>query len=149
MRAYADTSWWLALRNSSDTLHRRATAVFDVEPQPEIIWTPWQRVEVFNSIRQAERNGLLQAGAANAHIHQIEREVRLGYWTHVEFTWTEAIRTANELSAAHSRKLLIRGMDLFHVAAALETASDWFLTFDIEQVALAKAAGLKVFPRDV
>ena len=145
MRAYADTSWWLALRNSSDVLHRRATAVFDLKPSPEVIWTPWQRVEVFNSIRQAERQGLLPSGSANAQIHSIEREVRLGYWPHVEFNWTEAIRTANELSAAHSRKLLIRGMDLFQVAAALETAAEIFFTFDTDQNALAKAAGLQVF----
>jgi len=145
MRAYADTSWWLALRNSADALHRRASAAVDLKPSPEVIWTPWQRVEVFNSIRQAERQGLLPSGSSNAQIHLIEREVRLGYWPHVEFNWTEAIRTANELSAAHSRKLLIRGMDLFHVAAALETAAEIFFTFDTDQAALAKAAGLQVF----
>jgi predicted nucleic acid-binding protein len=144
VRAYADTSWWLALRNSSDALHRRASAIFDLQPLPEVIWTPWQRVEVFNAIRQAERHGLLEEGSGKAQIHRIEREVRLGYWPHVEFNWTEAIRTANELSDRHSRKILIRGMDLFHVAAALETASDWFLTFDTDQAVLAKAAGLKL-----
>jgi len=100
MRAYADTSWWLALRNSSDALHDRATEVFDFEPLLEVIWTDWQRVEVFNSIRQSEKHGLLRSGSANAQIHLIEREVRLGYWPHVEFNWTEASRAANESSAA-------------------------------------------------
>jgi hypothetical protein len=146
MRTYADTSWWLALRNSSDALHGRATAVFELHPSPEVIWTPWQRIEVFNSIRQAERHGLLSSGLANTQIRLIEREVRLGYWTHVEFNWTEAVRTANELSAAHSGKLLIRGMDLFHVAIALETTSDCFFTFDADQALLARAAGLKTIP---
>lgn len=66
----------------------------------------------------------------------------MGYWPHVEFAWTDAVRTACELSAEHSLKMLIRGMDLFHVAIAIEVAADGFLSFDDEQNALAEAAGL-------
>jgi len=75
----------------------------------------------------------------------LENEVRLGYWPHVEFSWTDAVRTANELSAVHSRDQLIRGMDLFHIAIALEIGAEAFLTFDGDQAALAKAAGLAVW----
>ena len=39
-------------------------------------------------------------------------------------------------------EMVIRGMDLFHVAVALEVAADGFLSFDDEQNALAEAAGL-------
>jgi len=39
---------------------------------------------------------------------------------------------------------LIRGMDLFHVAVAIETASEFFLTFDRKQASLAKKAGLRL-----
>jgi len=28
--------------------------------------------------------------------------VSLGYWLHVEFVWTDPVRTAGELRAAHS-----------------------------------------------
>ena len=38
--------------------------------------------------------------------------------------------------------MVVRGMDLFHVAIALEVAADGFLSFDDEQSALAEAAGL-------
>ena len=72
----------------------------------------------------------------------IEQEVLLGYWPHQEFDWTEAVRTASELAAEHSLKMVVRGMDLFHVAIAIETAADAFLSFDDEQTALADAAGL-------
>ena len=61
---------------------------------------------------------------------------------HVEFDWTGAIRTACELSAEHSLKMVIRGMDLFHVAIAIEVGADGFLSFDDEQNDLAEAAGL-------
>jgi predicted nucleic acid-binding protein len=75
-------------------------------------------------------------------IRLLEQEVRLGYWAHVEFDWTDAVRTACELGAEHSLKLVVRAMDLFHVAVAIEAAADAFLSFDAEQNVLAEAAGL-------
>ena len=144
MIAYADTSWWLAYKCSADSHHAAAIRVFDRWPDAEIVWTPWQRVEVFNSLRQAERAGIIAHGKARELIRTFEQEVRLGYWPHVEFDWTDAVRGASELSAEHGLKLTVRGMDLFHVAVAIETASEGFLTFDREQAALVKAAGLHV-----
>jgi len=115
--------------------------LFDCEPDAQVIWTPWQRVEVFNTFRQAERAGLVAPGESRRLLRVLEQEVRLGYWLHLEFNWTEAVRTAGELAAEHSLKMLVRGMDLFHVAIAIETAADAFLSFDDEQIALAEAAG--------
>lgn len=115
--------------------------MFDCEPDAQVIWTPWQRVEVFNTFRQAERAGLVAPGESRRLLRVLEQEVRLGYWLHLEFNWTEAVRTAGELAAEHSLKMLVRGMDLFHVAIAIETAADAFLSFDDEQIALAEAAG--------
>ena len=78
-------------------------------------------------------------------IRAFEKEIRLGYWPHVDFSWTDTVRTANELSAVHSRDLPIRAMDLFHIAIACETRADEFLTFDEDQANLARAAGLPVW----
>ena len=39
-------------------------------------------------------------------------------------------------------KLLVRAMDLFHVAVAIEAAADAFLSFDADQQALAESVGL-------
>lgn len=143
MRVYADTSWWVAYKNGSDALHKRAIRIFDRADDYEIIWTPWHRLEVYNAFRQLERAGLLPKSPANLFIRALENEIRLGYWPHVEFNWTEAVRLANELSATHSQDIFIRGMDLFHVAIAIETGADLFLTFDAEQADLSKAAGLE------
>jgi len=77
-------------------------------------------------------------------IRSLEQEVRLGYWHHLEFDWTEAVRTACELSAEHSLKLTIRSMDLFHVAIAIEIGADGFVSFDEDQCMLAEEAGLKL-----
>jgi hypothetical protein len=52
------------------------------------MWTPWQRVEVLNALRQAERTGIVEPGESQKMIHFFEQEVRLGYWPHVEFDWS-------------------------------------------------------------
>ena len=149
MRIYADTSWWLGYKCRRDTQHAAALGLFDLQTEVDVLWTPWQRVEVFNSFCQAERAGLLAKGEARQIIRLLEQEVRLGYWPHVEFDWTEAVRTAGELRAEHSLKMLIRAMDLFHVAIAIEVAAEALLSFDADQIALAKAAGLEVLNLEV
>ena len=143
MILYADTSWWVAFKNSRDSQHESAASLWDISDEITVIWTPWHRVEVFNAIRQAERLGLLIT--SGPVIRALENEVRLGYWPHVEFSWTDAVRTANELSAVHSRDHTIRAMDLFHVAIACEVGAEQFLTFDEDQASLAEAAGLVVW----
>ena len=144
MRLYADTSWWLGYKCVRDVHHQTALGLFDRDPDAEVLWTPWQRVEVFNSFCQAERVGLLTNGESLRVIRLLEQEVRIGYWPHVEFDWTDAVRTAGELRAEHSLKFVVRSMDLFHVAIAVEVGAEALLSFDTEQIALAKAAGLQV-----
>jgi predicted nucleic acid-binding protein len=145
MRLYADTSWWLGYKCRRDTQHPEALSLFDREPEAEVLWTPWQRVEVFNGFCQAERAGLLRKGDSRQIIRLLEQEIRIGYWPHAEFDWRDAVRTAGELRAEHSLKMLVRGMDLFHVAIAIEVGAEALLTFDGDQIELAEAAGLKVF----
>jgi predicted nucleic acid-binding protein len=146
MRWYADTSWWLAYKCSDDKNHREAMALIDREEDARVLWTPWQRVEVFNGLRQLERNGAVQSGKAREFIRILEQEVRLGYWPHVEFDWRDAVRGACDLSARFGLRVAIRGMDLFHVAIALEVGADALVTFDREQGEFATAAGLPVLP---
>jgi predicted nucleic acid-binding protein len=144
MKAYADTSWWLGYKCRRDTQHEAALSLFDREPEAQVLWTPWHRVEVFNGFCQAERAGLLRKGESRQIIRLLEQEIRIGYWAHVEFDWTDAVRTAGELRAEHSLKLVVRAMDLFHVAIAIEIGADALLSFDTDQIMLARAVGLTV-----
>jgi predicted nucleic acid-binding protein len=148
VRFYADTSWWLGYKCRGDVQHEAALSLFDRDPEAEVLWTPWQRVEVFNGVCQAERAGLLRKGDSRQIIRLLEQEVRIGYWPHVEFDWTDAVRTAAELRAEHSLKMMVRAMDLFHIAVAIEVAADALLSFDTNQMALAEGAGLTVFKLD-
>ena len=79
-------------------------------------------------------------------IRLLEQEIRLGYWPHVEFSWTNTIRRACELSAAHSLLMVVRGMDLFHIAVACQIAVEAFISFDHDQILVADAAELPVIP---
>lgn len=126
-----------------DTQHDAALSLFEQHEEAEILWTPWQRVEVFNGFSQAERAGILERGESRRIIRLLEQEVRIGYWTHIEFDWTDAVRTAGELRSEHSLTMPVRAMDLFHVAIAIEIGADALITFDKDQVALAKAAGME------
>jgi len=118
--------------------------LFELEPDAEVLWTPWQRVEVFNGFCQAERAGLLHKGESRQIIRLLEQEVRIGYWPHAEFDWTDAVRTAGELRAEHSLKMVVRAMDLFHIAVAIEVGAEALVSFDSDQIALAQVAGMMV-----
>jgi predicted nucleic acid-binding protein len=111
------------------------------------LWSPWQRVEVFNTIRQLARHPdakrRLLRTEARSLIHSLETDVRLGYFLHLEADWRDVLRTANETSVAHAFALPCLAPDLLHVAYAKELASEWFVSFDEDQLELAKAAGLR------
>jgi len=144
---YADTSFLVAVRAPHDHFHRAALDLYE-DRQDEIwIWSPWHRVEVFNTIRQLTRNPdarrAITEADAKALIHRLEREVSLGYFTHFEADWRDVLRAANEISIANAFNLACRAPDLLHVAYAKELATDTFVSFDEAQLALAEAAGLK------
>jgi predicted nucleic acid-binding protein len=58
----------------------------------------------------------------------------------------EVFRRADELSEKHAAAEGQRAIDLLHVAIALESGGQIFLSFDRRQRRLAKAAGLKAQP---
>lgn len=144
MTYYADTSWWVNFLVRGDAHHAAAVRVLARDPDATVLWTPWQRVEVFNSLHQLERKGSLPLGEAKRGVRRSEMQVRLGYWLHREFSWTDAVRRACQLAEQHGPALSIRGMDLFHVAIALTVHAPAFLSFDADQIALAQAASLIV-----
>ena len=144
---YADTSFLLASRLRRDTFHKVALDYYEAMQDEVWLWSPWHRVEVFNSIRQLvqhpEAKRRLSPAEAKALIHRLEADVRLDYFTHLEADWRDVLRTANETSVAHGYELPCRAPDLLHVAYANELAAEVFVSFDHDQLELAKAAGLK------
>ena len=147
MNLYADSSFIVASRVAHDTFHREALKFYKGRETDLWFWSPWHRVEVSNTIRQLTRNpdrkrGISQA-EAKALIYRIEADVRLGYFFHLEADWRDVLRTASEISADNAIACACPGTDLLHVAYAKEFAADLFVSFDDEQLLLARAAGLK------
>ena len=144
MTYYADTSWWVGFRYHADVNRQAAIGLFDRDPAARVFWTPWPRLEIFNTFHQMARRSIISRGEARQAIRQFENEVRLGYWPHREFKWPNAVRRACQLAEQHGASFTIAGFDLFHVAIALTIRAGFFLTFDKEQRAFAQVAGLRV-----
>ena len=144
---YADTSFLVAARVLRDTFHKSALDYYEAEQDQVWLWSPWHRLEVFNSVRQLalhpDAKRRLRVPEAKTLIHRLETDVRLGYFTHIEADWRDVLRTANETSIAYGFGIACRSADLLHVAYAKELAAEVFVSFDDDQLALAEASGLK------
>ena len=144
---YADSTFIVACKVRDDTFHSPAQDLYETRQSETWLWSPWQRVEVFNTIRQLTRHPeakrRLRLAEANALIHRFEEDVRVGYFIHREADWRDVLRTANEISIAHGFALPCRSADLLHVAYAKELSAETFVSFDDDQLALAVAVGLK------
>jgi len=144
---YADSSFLVALKVGRDTFHEEAIGFYERWQVETWLWSPWQRIEVFNTIRQLTRHPepkrRLHAAEAKALIQSLEADVRSGYFTHREADWRQVLRAANDISITHASLLACHAPDLLHVAYAKELGAERFVSFDEDQLALGKAAGLK------
>ena len=145
MTLYPDTTFYVALRFFDDTHHEAATECFEQHDEDLFLWTPWHRVEVSNALRQFARGDqpVLREADARRIIHRLETDVRAGYFQHIEADWRNVLRNAYEISATHGFSVACRSADLLHVSYADALRAELFVSFDDDQVALARAAGLE------
>jgi hypothetical protein len=137
-----------------------------MEPESEAAMAEYRRLDFprlfFCSLHALEvRNAILQrafhqrrsvassqrrdiARERDAALGRLERLLSRGTLLDVVVDFEAAINRAVGLSAAHTERSGARAIDLLHVAAALTLESEVFLTIDIGQQQVAKAAGLRV-----
>ena len=145
MRAYADSSFIVALYLQQQS-SANATAFMDAYGK-ELPFTAWHRLEVRNAIRLAVFHAAIDASQARSQLKQLDTDLKDEVLLrHLVIDWTDVLREAEKLGAAHNEGIGCRSADLFHVAAARKSGCDTFLTFDERQKAMAKAAGLSVKP---
>ncbi len=65
-----------------------------------------------------------------------------GTLLHQPLDWTESLRHAETIASRRAFKMPCRSLDLWHVAAAVELGVKDFVTFDQDQLALAKAEAI-------
>ena len=146
MSIYADSSFIIATRVLQDNFHRKALEFYEGREEEVWLWSPWHRIEVFNTIRQLTRHPdstrSLSQGEAKALIRRLEKDVQLGYFVHLEADWRDVLHTAGEISAKNAFTRPCPAMDFLHIAYAKELAADAFVSFDEDQLSLAAASGL-------
>ena len=113
------------------------------EPLP---FTSLHRHELRNAIRLTVFWGEIDAVRRQRAFEDIDSDLADGILTHVPIPWTDAFRESEKLGALHAEIKGVRGMDLLHVGLALALDITEFLTFEIRQASLAKAAGFRVKP---
>ena len=142
--AYADSSFLVSLHRA-DTKHATAES-FLARAALTLAFSPLHRVEVRNALRNATAHGEMTAADCRQAFRQIDDDLRDGLLVHTPVAWTDVFRRADELSEKHAATEGQRTIDLLHVALALESGAKTFLSFDVRQRKLAKAAGLKIKP---
>ena len=100
------------------------------------------RLQIYLHRQDASKGYSTREGAQM--LAHLQSDLDSGLVTIVPADWAKVHSRAEQLSAQHTIKSGHRALDILHVATALELGTPEFLTFDAQQRALAKAAGLKV-----
>jgi hypothetical protein len=99
--------------------------------------------ELGNALRLAEFRRLVPAGHAEKSLNALEQDRTAGMWRRSEIPVDEILAEGSRISAVHAATGGHRSFDILHVAHARLANVRLFLTFDSNQLKLAKATGLR------
>ncbi|HEU5078433.1 MAG TPA: type II toxin-antitoxin system VapC family toxin [Opitutaceae bacterium] len=139
---YADTSFLFSLV-LHDANTAAAVAYLSKHPTP-LALTSWQRCELHNAIRLSVFRGNCSETNANSALARIENDLAAGNLVETTLGWSDVMAIAETLSARRTTTLGVRSLDLLHIAAAVSLQAKTFLTCDGRQLALTRAAGIRV-----
>jgi hypothetical protein len=138
---YADTSLLVSLYLGDDNT-AQALASVAASGRP-LLLTSWQQFELENALQlRLFRRESSRADLAEAETRLTE-DLAAGIVVPVTLSMSSVLPVARQLTARHTALVGCRAFDVFHVAAAVHLRAARFLTFDVRQLALARAAGLR------
>jgi len=137
----ADTSFLFSLYGH-DAHTEEAFAQLERLGRP-LLLSALNEFELGNALRFAEWRGLLPAGGAAQRLEALAEDHAAGRWRGSEIPLAEIVTEAGRLSAAHTVSGGHRSFDILHVAHARLAGPRRFLSFDANQLRLAKALGLR------
>ncbi len=108
-----------------------------------ILFTPLHRLELRTTVRQCAYGEIINQADARRILRDIEDDLDDGTLVHEPIDWIKTLRKADEVADRLALTKPCRSLELWHVATALEIRADVFLTFDKDQLNLAKAEGLR------
>ncbi len=144
MIGYADSSFLVSLY-TQDVNSRKAAHALPDRAAPILI-TPFGEAEFVNSVEQRLFRKEISIAQAESSLQAFQRDLNSALFLIGRPVPGSAYERAILLSRQHTRVLGTRGMDVIHVAIALELTATDFFTFDKDQAKLAKRAGLTVRP---
>lgn len=150
MKAFADTSFLYALYRQQDNSHLADAFVLrSREPihASSLVISEFRQSARFQVFRHSkDRSTGFSKRAANQMLDVLQENINGGAILLIPVEWPEVHSTAERLSAQYTLAGGHRALDILHVATALELEAEQLLTFDANQSALARAAGLEVAP---
>jgi predicted nucleic acid-binding protein len=140
--SYADTSFLISLYTPDAN---SLTAESILSKRTNLLLTPFGEFEFLNAIKLRVFRREIETTQADGSLRAFQDDIEAGFLLRRPPPAT-AYERAMLLSRRHTRQLGTRGMDILHVATALELGADVFYTFDRGQRRLARTAGLTVRP---
>jgi predicted nucleic acid-binding protein len=102
------------------------------------------RAELVNGIALAVFRKDIDEQAGRAALADLAQDFEDGRLFLTDLLWRLALERAADLSQAHTPTLGTRSLDVLHVASDQILGCKRFVSYDERQLALAKAAGLRV-----
>ncbi|HUI41563.1 MAG TPA: type II toxin-antitoxin system VapC family toxin [Terriglobia bacterium] len=140
MNAYPDTSFLVSLYVSD--VHTPKAELVMHRVRPILVLTLFHQLELTNALQLLVFRGLISAAQASAAQRRFEEN--LAVLGPLRSLPNEVFSQAVDLAKRHTARSGTRSLDILHVAAALSLDAEVFLTFDLRQRRLAKAAGLRI-----
>jgi len=113
-----------------------------------LAYTPLHEVEVPNAIYLKRFRGEIGPDQERAVVEALRKDLREGLLRRPDFLDLRKIFVrAAALAEKYSPHFGTRSLDLLHVAAALESGSTDFVSYDARQRKVAAGEGLRVVPR--
>ena len=101
------------------------------------------RLEITNGICLAAFRKSISTEASSDALASFDEDLADGRYVHADVLWRATLRRATTLAREFTPRLGCRALDVLHVATALELHLRVFVTFDVRQRRLARAAGLR------
>ena len=145
MRVCCDTSFLFSFYGRDTFTPAALAAARALAKAPSL--SPFNEYEFLNAVWLSCFRGAIAEDQAAAMLEDFAADLAEARLVPEVASITAILEEAKRLSARHTRKHGHRAFDILHVAAAVTMKADAFLSFDLNQRELAKAAGLKVVPR--
>lgn len=141
MSDYADTGFICSLY-APDANTNSAAGSMNAQREP-VAFSWLNQVEFRNALRLRVFRKEISERERDHSLNLLLADLSDGIFENRELPQSSVLIETERLSAQHSQKVGTRSLDILHVAMAVVSGCERFLTFDSRQRKLALAAGLK------